>query len=410
MALPALAGSGVGAEFQVNTFTLNSQRASSAAADNDGNFVVVWQSGGQDGSLLGIFGQRYEATGDPVGSEFQINSYTPDRQSSPSVASDGVGNFVVVWQDYFLDGSERGVFAQRYDGAGNPIGDEFQVNSYTSGIQDSPSVGTDSVGNFVVVWRSDTQDGSGFGVFGQRFAATGAPLGGEFQINTYTSGGQLRPTVASDSAGNFVVAWEDDSQDGSGSGIFARRYDAAGDPLGRAFQVNSHTTGAQRDVDVASTAAGSFVVVWRSDDQDGSGRGVFGQRYDAAGDPTGAEFQANSYTIGEQDRPSAEFDEAGNFVVTWTGDLQDGSDNGVFGQRFDAAGSRTLDEFQVNDFTNNSQSGSSVLASQAGSFVVTWSSYLQDGSSDGVFGRVLETIFVDGFESGDTAAWSQTVP
>ncbi len=411
VAAPVLAAGGaVGTEFQVNTYTTNSQRVSSAAADNTGNFVVVWQSGAQDGSGEGIFGQRYDAAGNPLGDEFQVSSYTTDSQSRPSVASDDVGNLVVVWQDYSRDGSDRGVFGQRYDSSGNRVGGDFQINSYTTGIQDNPSVAADAVGNFVVAWRSDAQDGSGFGIFGQRYDATGDPVGGEFQINTYTTSAQLSPSVATDDVGNFVVAWQDDSQDGSDSGIFGQRYDAAGNPLGGEFQVNSYTTGPQRNASVEADEAGNFVIVWRSDAQDGSGRGVFGQLYDSAGTPLASEFQANSHTAGDQSRASVALDDVGDFVVTWTSDLQDGSANGIFGQRYDAVGNPQGTELQINSFTTDGQTGSSVTAQSAGTFVITWSSYLQDGSSDGVFGRILSTIFADGFESGDTAAWSTVVP
>jgi hypothetical protein len=43
--------------------------------------------------------------------------------------------------------------------------------------------------------------------------------------------------------------------------------------------VNTHTTLDQYWADAASDSAGRFVVVWRSDVQDGGGPGVFGQRY-----------------------------------------------------------------------------------------------------------------------------------
>ena len=50
-----------------------------------------------------------------------------------------------------------------------------------------PSVASDAAGNFVVVWDSADQDGSDVGVFGQRYASSGAPLGPEFRVNTYTT-------------------------------------------------------------------------------------------------------------------------------------------------------------------------------------------------------------------------------
>src|SRR5204862_333266 len=103
-----------------------------------------------------------------------------------------------------------------------PSGGEFMVNTYTTGLQWYPAVASDASGNFVVVWESLGQDGGLDGVFRRRFDASGAALGSVFKVNSYTTGYQLRPAVASDPAGNFVVAWQDEGQDGS-TGVFAQR-------------------------------------------------------------------------------------------------------------------------------------------------------------------------------------------
>jgi hypothetical protein len=89
------------------------------------------------------------------------------------VASDANGNFVVVWQSYLQDGSSSGIFGQRFNAAGLPQGAEFQVNSYTTSYQFGPAAAADANGNVVVVWNSLGQDGSNWGVFGQRFGVAG---------------------------------------------------------------------------------------------------------------------------------------------------------------------------------------------------------------------------------------------
>ena len=78
------------------------------ASDAAGNFVVVWQS--SDGFYNGVFGQRYASTGTPLGPEFRVNTYTTRSQGNPAVASDSSGNFVVVWGSSYQDGSLVGVF------------------------------------------------------------------------------------------------------------------------------------------------------------------------------------------------------------------------------------------------------------------------------------------------------------
>lgn len=410
--LSPASGQLVGPEFQVNSYTTGFQYSQTVAAGGAGSFVVVWQSSGQDGSDAGVFGQRFNTAGSPLGTEFQINSYTTSYQRSPAVAADGSGNFVVVWESAAQDGSTSGVFGQRFDSAGNPLGSEFQVNSYTTGYQSAPSVAADSLGNFVVVWNSRFQDGSYQGVFGQRFSSAGAPAGSEFQINSYTTEGQYAPAVAMDGPGNFVVVWDSRYQDGSYYGVFGQRFTSAGSPLGSEFQANNFTANDQLDPAVAADASGNFVVAWKSTGQDGSNYGVFGQRFSPVGAPAGSEFQINSYTTNDQGPPAVAMDGSGNFVVVWASRYQDGSDYGVFSQRFNPAGAPVGSELRVNTHTTSAQLFSAVAAAGSGKFVVTWTSSGQDGSGLGVFGQrygSATSIFVDGFEAASACSWSAAV-
>jgi hypothetical protein len=135
------------------------------ASDSFGNFVVVWMSDEQDGSDWGVFGQRYDSSGAPLGPEFRVDTHTTHFQQSPDVASDPSGNFVVVWNSYH-DGSGTRVFGQRYHSTGARLGREFRVNTSPVSIAD-PAVASDSSGNFVVVWWGIGD----FDIFGQRFSA-----------------------------------------------------------------------------------------------------------------------------------------------------------------------------------------------------------------------------------------------
>ncbi|MGH9465567.1 MAG: hypothetical protein ACRD0X_07955, partial [Thermoanaerobaculia bacterium] len=269
-----------------------------------------------------------------------------------------------------------------FGGGPPPLGEEFQVNTYTTNYQSNPSIAMEGGGGFVVVWSSNEQDGSGGGVFGRLFDAAGEPLGGEFQVNTHTAGSQFRPAVARNGAGDFVVVWTSSPQDGSDQGVFGQRYDAAGNAVGREFQINTYTTGQQYDHAVAADAFGNFVVVWNSRDQDGSDGGIFGQRYDAAGNAVGEEFQVNTYTTYSQRDPAVAADPAGNFVVVW-GSSQACCYFGyaaIFAQRYDSAGTPAGGEFQVNE-TGGGQYDPAVAADAAGNFVVVWSSYYPDGGA-----------------------------
>jgi hypothetical protein len=384
-------GNPLGPEFRVNTYTTSAQIVPAVASDASGNFVVVWSSSAQDGSGYGVFGQRYASAGDPLGPEFQVNTYTTGLQFSPSVAGGAAGSVIVVWYSALQDGSGFGIVGRRYSNAGTPLGPEFTVNTYTTGGQVEPMVASDGVGNFVVAWNDDAQDGSGWGVSARRYSSTGTPLGPEFRVNTSTTGHQLYPSVAAESGGNFVVVWSG-LGDGSDYGIFGQRYSPTGAPSGPEFRVNTYTSSRQWHASVAANPAGGFTVVWASNLQDGSSYGIFGQRYAAGGAPLGPEFRVNTYTSSYQLSPAVAADASGDFVVIWSSD-QDGSGRGIFGQRYLASGAPFGPEFRINSYTIGTQLDPRVAVTTAGDFVVVWASGNdQDGSGYGIFGQRFAPI------------------
>jgi hypothetical protein len=351
------AGTAQGNEFQVNTYTTSFQSSQSVALDSDGDFVVVWSSDGSSGSDTSgrsIQGQRYNSAGISQGSQFQVNSYTTDHQHSADVSLDSDGDFVVTWLSNGSSGSDTSglsIQGQRYDSIGIPQGSQFQVNSYTTNRQDYAMVSLDSDGDFVVIWNSSgSSDGdtSGYSIQGQRYNSVGMPQGSQFQVNNYTTGDQLAPAVALDGDGDFVVVWDSAGSSGSdinGTSIQGRRYNSAGVPQGSNFQVNSYTTNFQRFADVALNSDGDFVVVWNNySTGDGNliGESIEGQLYNAVGTPQGSQFQVNSYTTGDKWAPAVSLDGDGDFVVVWqsyNGSVgNDSTGYSIQGRRFEAAG------------------------------------------------------------------------
>ena len=355
-----------------------------------------------DGGGLSDTGVVDLTVGDPttpdlVGGETQVNTYTVGKQNDPSVAALSDGGFVVTWSSDIQDGSNFGIYAQRYDAGGLPTGTEFRVNTYTVGRQIDPSVAALSVGGFVVTWSSDIQDGNKLDIYGQRYDALGSPSGAEFRVNTYTASNQYEPSVAALSDGGFVVTWSSDVQ----GEIYAQRYDAGGVPVGTEFQVNTHTTSDQEDPSVAALSDGGFVVTWESNGQDGFGLGIYAQRYDVGGLPTGTEFRVNTYTVNNEINPSVTALSDGGFVVAWESYGQDGDKNGIYGQRYDALGSPTGSEFQVNSYTLESQSQPSIVELANGDLAVAWQSSGQDGSGNGIFAQRFSLPAITGGPGND---------
>src|SRR5689334_21844263 len=87
--------------------------------------------------------QRAVPTFGPAGAEFRANAFTTDTQFVPRLAADADGDFVVVWESNTQDGSSNGVYAQRYSSSGSPLGGEFSVNTYTTSAQSNPAVAMD---------------------------------------------------------------------------------------------------------------------------------------------------------------------------------------------------------------------------------------------------------------------------
>ena len=132
---------------------------------------------------------------------FTVNQVVSGQQGlfGVDVAVDDNDNFLVVWSGEDIDGDGRGVAARRVASVpgnfGNFLGDEFQVNTYTTGNQGRYSgakVAHDSQNDdFVVTWAGGSdQDGSEYGVFAQRLTSSGSRIGTEFQVNSYTTAAQ----------------------------------------------------------------------------------------------------------------------------------------------------------------------------------------------------------------------------
>jgi hypothetical protein len=251
----------------------------------DARAVIAYQSE-VVGSIWDVFVRGYRSNGDPdVAAEVRANTHTSGRQQLPSVAIGADGSFVVAWKSEGQDLSGDGVFAQRFDWGCVPVGAELRVNNYEDGEQSGPSVSMAGDGSFVIAWHSVGLDGSGRGIFLRRFAADGSPLDAEdAQVNTTTAENQESVSIALAADGSLALAWQSQGQDGDGFGIVARRLGPDGGPLGPEILVNAFAQGDQHRPAVASAADGSFVVVWQSDGpQDGSGGGIFAQRFDPTG-------------------------------------------------------------------------------------------------------------------------------
>ncbi len=438
-----VSGTALGSDTLVHTEIARPQRGPAIGMDDEGNYLITWQSSHQDPDEFawGVFGRQFTADGTPLQTEFLVNSLTsgpqtgaavtvndagaavvawvgldstfhpaihgklltvpvsdPDspelilanylapEESPPAAGMDAEGNSIVVWQSYREDGSGLGIFGQRVTSTGAADGDRFVINTFTEGNQSEPDIAVNRLGQSVVVWQSEDQDGDGYGIYAQRYLADGTPDGDEFQVNRVTEGDQSLPTVAIDDRGAFIVAWQ--SPDADGLGIYARRFDETGTPVDDTeFGMNTETALDQFGADVAMNGSGQAVISWVSDhpaalpDSLDTEKSVFLR---SVGTPSGPEILVHRFVKDAQEHPAVAIGDDGRVVVIWQSINQDGNTWGVMARTFNAdLQPEQRREFIVNETRQGPQRYASVAIDELGRFVVAWQSdsRLQAGSS-----------------------------
>jgi hypothetical protein len=73
--------------------------------------------------------------------------------------------------------------------------------------------------------------------------------------------------------------------------------------------------------------------------------------------------------------------------VVWTAQEAYASPLGVYGKLFQRQTNKLGNEFRINAFTPNDQKSPAVAPAGNAGYVVTWTSYNQDTSLDGIYGR-----------------------
>jgi hypothetical protein len=280
--------------------------------------------------------------------------------------------------------------ARAADGFWIEDGSEFRVNTYTLGDQHETGpfaiAPSRANGRFVVVWQSEGQDGDRSGVYAQVYDYEGVALGSELRVNGRTTGRQFHPAVAMHANGDFVVAWASDTS--GRTQLFARRFAESGAPRGPQFRVNADVDGVDFYPSVAVLPSGGFVVAWEALEEIPLSYDVFARRFDTSGAPIDDEFRVSSAPGGANRRPAISSSDAGDFVVAWSSRSIDGDGYGIAARRFRVDGQANGDELPVNTTTTGEQDEPDVAMHHDASFVVVWTA-LDGGDPDStdIFGR-----------------------
>ncbi len=210
------------------------------------------------------------------------------------------------------------------------------------------------------------------------------PISTEAQVPLNPAGSQAAPATAVAFSGGALVVWQSAGAGGQDTDVLARAYGPDGAPLGPELVVNSYLPGCQLNPDVAAAPDGTFTVVWQSEGEDGDGSGIFYRRFSTTGAALGAEAQVTSTTAGDQRSPRVAHDTAGSFVVVWESFGQDGDGGGVVARRFGSSGPLSS-EVLVPSVTAGDQRHPDLAFQPTGEVIFAWDA--PDGDGPGVFLR-----------------------
>ena len=375
---------------RADEFTLNSRTAQDQAevrfvALDDGGFVAIWRSNLETDGSAGDFqlvGQRYDASGNPVGGEFDVSGALTGEGYNHTGITLANGQFVVAWEDT----TDSTLVARIFNADGSPAGNEFPL---TPGPRFDVALSPLENGGFIATWTHFTGTSADAEIRGQIYTAAGQPVGSIINVNATTAGTQVNSDVAGTSDGGFIVVWQDDSGlggDNSLSGIKMQRFDANGQPVGGEVLVNSVITGAQVSPKIAVLDNGGFVVTWVSAGNGDAGT-LMARIYDSSGQPLGAEFAVSSSPSADEALADIVATEGG-FFISWSEGITTPAGGDIRGQLFTNSGARVAAETVINTIPTGNQSTPALAVLSSGAILAGWS----DDNGTGANGVAINNV------------------
>ncbi len=189
-----------------------------------------------------LVGKIIDIQGNNISSEILINESDFEFQYYGDVVSLNDSLFITCWQSYDYENQNWNVFAQIFDNDGNKIGSKIQINSSINSHHVNGHIAKITNDTFIVVWMNyENKNGDNITVLGRRFDFNGEPLGDEFKINTLDiNGDSFYSRIASNSNGNNIVFWysDVDTYHFGEETIFAQYFNKNAEKIGPEFIVH----------------------------------------------------------------------------------------------------------------------------------------------------------------------------
>lgn len=363
-----------GVEYGLSRGLAADQTRPSLSLGGQGGYAA-WQDNGVDGDGLGIGAVLLNGSLSPVSTRlFRVNQNGTGEQENPSVQMLADGGAVFVWQGGKI--GDRDIWLRRLGANGVFTTGDVRVNTWSPGEQTAPQVGLMKDGSVLVTWNSFGQDGHLQGVFAQRLSPSGERLGPEVQVNQFTGYNQRSPALTVLEDGTAVIAWVTEQQRFENSvDIYARRLAADGSVLGGEFRLNTEDNLCANPT-LGPGWGGGFLAAWSERDLRVVTNmwDIVAGTYDISGLQAGFVGRLNTHTAHNQFAPRVAA-LGGSRLVVWSSLWQDGSRDGVYGRMITDSGPVGQD-IQLHTTTASRQIEPAVAADGAGRFLVAWSGFV----------------------------------
>ena len=293
-------GSKKGAEFLINTTTLNYQDYPEVTVLNDGHFVVAWESTGGY-----VRARAFQANGTAIGNDFQVNSTESDYHIGITALSNG--GFAVSYQhldtqirvqafdanlqksgteaaiadnDYFtevvglqgqymafysIDGKIHGVL--RNNDGSLPTGSVPMAISATGDSNSPPQAAKLADGRIIVMWTSQTDAPTGpdlYQIKGQILNANGTKSGGELLLSAPDLTSSKAAAVTALADGGFAVGYLDMAEGRNSADIHISAFNGSGARVGADTILGRPYMSYANGLDITALADGRLAVTWNT--------------------------------------------------------------------------------------------------------------------------------------------------
>lgn len=333
--------------------------------------MVSWEDN-RDG-YWGVYGQKFNYNIGKIDTNFRVDDdITDSHQSAPDVCIDGQQRWIFVWDDERIGEGLGSIRMRRFDTQGTPLDTSVLVNDNGTYDRGMPHVDANQDGKVIVVWEDCRNAQYTPDIYGQWYDSAGTAIGSNFLVDTCTAG-CYEPHVEIADDGKFVITWI------VLRNHYFQRYDAGGNTVGANTSCLDSTpeyVGTYADIAMNETN-GDFVMTWSMEINPLTDYNIWAQRFDSAGSALGNNFMVNDDASEKtNERPSTAMNSNSEFIVAmddWR-EYDEIHFGDVWCQRY-INGSAVGSNFKVSNSDTSDCKKNACDIDDYGDFVVVWTNY-----------------------------------